>query len=98
MVLGWFQLQLRQPHAAIVRPPRASARRRSGSGGRVGPLDAATRTLEFESLGTKVRNTRRFLVLNPTSIAYEYSWEPAEVAGGGSNAQLVVGIRAGCLR
>ena len=32
--------------------------------------------MEFESLGTKVRNTKRFFVLNPTSVAYEFVWEP----------------------
>ena len=79
----WCHFEL--PESDYVSAGRRNPER-AGPGGRVGPLDAATRTLEFESLGTKVRNTRRFLVLNPTSIAYEYSWEPAEVAGGGSNA------------
>jgi len=47
-----------------------------GPAGRLGALDPATKTVEFESLGTKVRNTKRFMVLNPTSVAYEFAWEP----------------------
>jgi len=47
-----------------------------GPAGRSGSLDPATKTVEFESLGTKVRNTKRFMVLNPTSVAYEFVWEP----------------------
>jgi hydrocephalus-inducing protein len=42
----------------------------------VEPLDASTKVLEFESLGVRVRNTKRFMVLNPTSIAYEFFWDP----------------------
>ena len=42
-----------------------------GPSGSVEPLDPATRVLEIESLGIKVRNTKRFMVLNPTGIAYE---------------------------
>ena len=36
--------------------------------------------MEFESLGTRVRNTKRFYVLNPTSVNYEFVWQPEEVA------------------
>lgn len=32
--------------------------------------------LEFESLGVHVRNTLRFFILNPTSISYEFAFEP----------------------
>lgn len=28
--------------------------------------------VEFESLGTKVKNTKRFYVINPTSLAYDF--------------------------
>eukprot|EP00898_Chlorokybus_atmophyticus_P005824 jgi/Chlat1/6242/Chrsp44S05765 len=55
-----------------------------GPTGTLGPLDPNTRVVEFDSLGTKVksflntafevRNTRRFFVLNPTSISYEFHW------------------------
>lgn len=44
--------------------------------GNLGPLDPATKVLEMESLGLRVRNTRRFYVLNPTNVTYEFSWEP----------------------
>lgn len=32
--------------------------------------------LEFDSLGTRVRNTKRFFILNTTNIAYEFVWAP----------------------
>ncbi|KAG2489301.1 hypothetical protein HYH03_012133 [Edaphochlamys debaryana] len=47
-----------------------------GPSGAIEPLDPATRVLEVESLGIKVRNTKRFFVLNPTGIAYEFFWQP----------------------
>lgn len=31
--------------------------------------------IEFESLGTKVKNMRRFYVVNPTAVGYEYEWK-----------------------
>jgi hydrocephalus-inducing protein len=40
--------------------------------------------LEFESLGIHVRNTKRFFVLNPTSISYEFTWSRM-VAGNNSS-------------
>ena len=46
-----------------------------GPDGSLTPLDPATRVIEFESLGTKVRNTRRFFVVNPTSVPYDFVWE-----------------------
>ena len=46
-----------------------------GPDGSLGPLDPATKVIEFESLGTKVRNTRRFFVVNPTSVPYDFLWE-----------------------
>ena len=46
-----------------------------GPSGAVEPLDPATRVLEIDSLGVKVRNTKRFMVLNPTGIGYEFQWE-----------------------
>ena len=55
-----------------------------GPDGSLGPLDPATKVIEFESLGTKVRNTRRFFVVNPTSVPYDFVWEsegePSEAA------------------
>jgi hydrocephalus-inducing protein len=50
------------------RPPTLTA-----PGGK--PVDPSSRCLEFESLGTQVRNTRRFFVMNPTNISYKYRWE-----------------------
>lgn len=34
----------------------------------------------MESLGVKVRNTKRFFVLNPTSLNYEFLWAPVPKA------------------
>lgn len=45
-----------------------------GPDGGMAPLDPTTRVLEIESLGVKVLNTRRFYVLNPTGISYDFSW------------------------
>jgi hydrocephalus-inducing protein len=53
-----------------------------GPSGALGPLDPATRVVEFESLGTKVRNVKRFFVLNPTSMNYEFFWEPQALESG----------------
>ncbi|KAJ4461899.1 putative Hydrocephalus-inducing protein [Paratrimastix pyriformis] len=42
------------------------------------PIDPSTRVIEFESRGIRVRNTRRFYILNPTNIGFEYEWECVE--------------------
>ncbi|CAJ1447961.1 unnamed protein product [Effrenium voratum] len=42
-------------------------------------LDPKYQVIEFESLGTRVRNTKRFYVLNPTSDTYEFNWMQEEV-------------------
>jgi hydrocephalus-inducing protein len=42
--------------------------------------------LEFESLGVRVRNTKRFFVLNPTSISYEFVWAPVARAAAGQGS------------
>jgi len=49
-----------------------------GPDGSLGPLDPATKCLEFESLGTRVRNTKRFYVINPTNKTYEFLWKTAD--------------------
>ncbi|GFH30483.1 MSP domain-containing protein, partial [Haematococcus lacustris] len=47
-----------------------------GPSGEVEPLDPNTKVLEIESLGVRVRNTKRFMVLNPTAVGYNFAWEP----------------------
>ena len=42
------------------------------------PIDAKLLIIEFESLGTKVKNTKRFYVVNPTAQGYEFEWEPVK--------------------
>ena len=38
------------------------------------PIDQKYSIIEFESLGTKVRNVRKFMVINPTNQGYEFEW------------------------
>lgn len=70
----WAHLDL--PESDYLSSGRRNPEMR-GPSGSLGPLDPATRVLEFESLGFRIRNTKRFFVLNPTSIAYEFVWERA---------------------
>lgn len=35
-------------------------------------VEAKYNIIEFQSLGTKVKNTKRFYVINPTSLAYDF--------------------------
>jgi hydrocephalus-inducing protein len=37
-------------------------------------LEAGTKVIEFNSCGIKVRNVRKFYIVNPTSIAWEFMW------------------------
>ncbi|KAJ3036631.1 hypothetical protein HDV00_002527 [Rhizophlyctis rosea] len=39
-----------------------------------GVLEASTRVIEFGSRGVKVKNTKRFYLLNPTNIDYNFDW------------------------
>lgn len=47
-----------------------------GPFGELGSLDPPVKVIEMESLGVRVRNTRRFYVVNPTNVSYEFSWVP----------------------
>eukprot|EP01059_Diplonema_ambulator_P004214 TRINITY_DN13916_c0_g1_i7.p1 TRINITY_DN13916_c0_g1~~TRINITY_DN13916_c0_g1_i7.p1 ORF type:complete len:2675 (+),score=1012.75 TRINITY_DN13916_c0_g1_i7:232-8256(+) len=40
-------------------------------------IDKGTKVLEFACSGIKVRTTRRFFILNPTNMSYEYEWTDA---------------------
>jgi hydrocephalus-inducing protein len=60
----------------VVTPENGEGRKEVGTG------SETLRILEFQSLGTRVRNTKRFHVLNPTSIAYEFLWEQQAVGRG----------------
>ena len=44
-------------------------------------IDSSYQILEFESMGTKVKNTKRFYVVNPTNQGYEFEWEAEEREG-----------------
>jgi len=74
-------------HFELPESDYVSAGRRNpelpGPSGALEPLDPATKVLEFESLGVRVRNTKRFFVLNPTSINYEFVWALVGSAPGG---------------
>lgn len=39
------------------------------------PVDSKFKIIEFESLGTNIKNTKRFMAVNPTSQGYEFEWE-----------------------
>ena len=41
-------------------------------------LDQKFSIIEFESLGTKIKNVKRFYVVNPTNQGYEYEWKRIE--------------------
>ena len=38
-------------------------------------IDAKFKIIEFESLGTNIKNTKRFMAVNPTVAGYEFEWE-----------------------
>jgi len=57
-----------------------------GPDGSLSPLDPATKVIEFESLGTKVRNTKRFYVVNPTNVPYEFVWDSEQELRAGREA------------
>ena len=44
-------------------------------------VDPASKCIEFESLGTQVRNTKRFFVMNPTNVSYKFRWECEDGTG-----------------
>ena len=48
----------------------------AGPSGNLGPLDPNIRVLSFDSLGTRVKNTCRFKLVNPMNVGYEFQWEP----------------------
>merc|ERR1719265_2674761 len=60
----------RRPWCHFELPPTEYRSRRQADT----PLDPKYQIVEFESLGTKVKNTKRFYVLNPTAEEYEFQW------------------------
>ena len=38
-------------------------------------MDSSFNIIEFTALGTKTKNIKRFYVVNPTSLGYEYVWK-----------------------
>ncbi len=49
-----------------------------GPDGKLGSLDPRTKVIEFRTCGVKVKSTKKFYVLNPTNLSYEFSWECEE--------------------
>jgi len=39
------------------------------------PVDNKFKIIEFSSLGTNIKNTKRFMAVNPTNQGYEFEWE-----------------------
>ena len=65
------------------------------------PAFPSLKVLEIESLGVRVRNTKRFMVLNPTGIGYEFFWEPMGKVSDVMSSSLMVsqdGLRSDGLR
>lgn len=44
---------------------------------------AKLKVIEFDSLGIKVKNKKRFYVVNPTATGYEFSWKRVDIDLGG---------------
>lgn len=42
------------------------------------PIDSKFKIIEFDSLGTLIKNTRRFMAVNPTGQGYEFEWEEVQ--------------------
>ena len=38
-------------------------------------IDSNVKIIEFDSLGTNIKNTKRFMAVNPTTLGYEFEWE-----------------------
>jgi hydrocephalus-inducing protein len=38
-------------------------------------IDNKFKIIEFDSMGTNIKNTKRFMAVNPTSQGYEFEWE-----------------------
>lgn len=38
-------------------------------------IDNKYKIIEFDSMGTNIKNTKRFMAVNPTSQGYEFEWE-----------------------
>ena len=51
-----------------------------GPDGKLGPLDARTKVMEFRSTGVKTKIIKKFYLLNPTNFSYEFSWECEETS------------------
>ena len=56
------------------------------------PVDSKYRIIEFESLGVKVKNTNRFMVVNPTSHSYDFEWEEVESEATGRQAKREMSV------
>jgi hydrocephalus-inducing protein len=51
-----------------------------GPGGTFGALDKnSTKVIEISSCGIRIRNTKRFYILNPTDTSYQYAWKRVPV-------------------
>lgn len=42
------------------------------------PIDSKYKIIEFDSLGTSIKNTRRFMAVNPTGQGYEFEWQEVQ--------------------
>lgn len=42
------------------------------------PIDPKYKIIEFDSLGTNIKNTRRFMAVNPTATGFEFEWSQVQ--------------------
>ena len=63
-----------------------------GPSGNLGMLDPSIKVIFFESLGTSIKNTQRFKVINPTNMSYEFAWEPIGVVHPAFNCAIMSGL------
>ena len=60
--------------------PPSDYRERKGQ--EIAHVDSKYNIIDFESIGTKVRNTKKFYVINPTNMGYEFVWRKEEESDG----------------
>ena len=63
-----------------------------GPSGQLGALDPNVHVVEMVSLGTQVRNTKRFYVINPQNVSYDFTFEPEGVPNSAFRCQSSGGI------
>ncbi|XP_042303381.1 LOW QUALITY PROTEIN: hydrocephalus-inducing protein homolog [Sceloporus undulatus] len=61
-------------------------------------LDPSTKVIEFTSVGVHVRNTRSFVIMNPTNAPYSFQWACQQQEEGQEHAAFICFTDRGQLR